>query len=124
MDKKILYSYNDNGDVQQYSAYIKLNIKSGFELSEENDREKMISKLEQIYVKSRIFPDTLLCSSSPLPSNRLFFERKDICETLKGNTMLEKFSNPNKILAFLNIIDIRSNKYINDIHTYNERLII
>ena len=32
MDKKILYTYDNQGELKQYFAYVKMNIRAGFEI--------------------------------------------------------------------------------------------
>ena len=122
MNEKILYSYNKNGDIEEYTVYVKLNIRSGFEISDSNKREMMLHHLESNYIRSKIYPDTILQSQKPFPRNQLYFERKDICKALKGNSCITKFSNPNKIITFLNMIETKSTDYLNYIKEYNTRI--
>lgn len=122
MDKKTVYSYDDNGELQQYSVYVKLNIRSGFEVNEINKRDEMIDYLNKTFITSHIYPDSLLHSNQPLPKNRLYFERKDICSALKGNSCIFKFCSSTNILNTLSILDKRAKKYMIEIDNYSERL--
>ena len=122
MDKKTVYSYDDNGELQQYSVYVKLNIRSGFEVNELSKRDEMIDFLNKTFITSHIYPDSLLHSNQPLPRNRLYFERKDICSALKGNSCIFKFCSSSSILNTLSILDKRAKKYMIEIDTYSEKL--
>ena len=122
MDKKILYSYDDQGEIQQYTAYVKMNIRSGFELSDSSKREEMLDHLNNYYIQSRIYPANLLHSDKPLPTGRLYFERKDICSTLKGNSCIFKFSCSSSILSFMKMIDDKAKTLLAEINKYNDRL--
>lgn len=122
MDKKIVYSYDDNGELQQYSVYVKLNIRSGFEMNELSKRDEMIDYLNKTFISSRIYPESLLHSDNPLPKNRLFFERKDICSTLKGNSSIYRLCSSSNILNTLSILDERAKKYMIEINNHSEKL--
>lgn len=124
MDKKLLYTYDDQGNIKEYYAYIKMNIRSGFQVSDElNHKEEMIRHIETNYIRSKIYPESLLYSDKELLKDRLYFERKDICQTLKGNSKIKKFSSPEKIIAFLTLIENKANKYFLEIKEYNPRLL-
>lgn len=122
MDKKILYSYDDKGELQEYTAYVKMNIRSGFEISDVSKRQEMIEYLNKTYIKSHIYPEQLLHSDKPLPKGRLYFERKDICSALKGNSCIFKFSSSSSILGFMTMINDKAKTYLEEINTYNSRL--
>lgn len=124
MDKKILYTYDDNGDIQEYNAYIKIKILSGFQVYDNlNNREEMIKHLENSYIRSKIYPTSLLYSKKELLKDRLYFERKDICQTLKGNSAIQKFDSPLKIITFLKLIEDKVIDYFSQIKEYNPRLL-
>lgn len=122
MDKKILYSYDDYGEIQQYTAYVKMNIRSGFEVSDVSKRESMKNYLDNNFIQSRIYPEDLLHSDKPLPKSRLYFERKDICSTLKGNTCIFKFSSSSSILSFMKIIENRANSLLVEVNNHYDKL--
>lgn len=124
MDKKLLYTYDDEGNIKEYSAYIKMNIRSGFQVSPElSHKEEMLRHIENNYIRSKMYPESLLYSDKELLKDRLYFERKDICQTLKGNTRIKKFSSPEKILTFLTLIENKANKYFSEIKEHNSRLL-
>ena len=102
MDKKVLYTIKNN-EVIQTSAYIKLKIKSGFNIQKEDAiiLQEIEQNIERIFIRSKIYPSYLLYSEQGIEPNSLYFERKDICNTLKGNTFLYKVASPKKIRNFL-----------------------
>lgn len=122
MNERTLYSYNNDGEVQAYSVYVKLNIRAGFNVTNLNERDVMLHHLETNYMRSKVYPDTVLHSLKPIPKNQLYFERKDICKALKGNSCIKNFSNPSKILTFLTMIEEKATKSLEDIKTYQERI--
>jgi len=122
MDKKILYSYDNQGELQQYNAYVKMNIRAGFEVSDVSKRESMKNYLDNNFIQSRIYPQDLLHSDKPLPKDRLYFERKDICSTLKGNSCIFKFSSSSSILNFMKMIEDRATSLLVEVNNHYDKL--
>ena len=124
MDKKLLYTYDEQGNMKEYYASVKMNIRSGFQVSDSlSPREEMIKHLETNYIRSKIYPESLLYSEKELLKDRLYFERKDICQTLKGNSNIKKFSSPAKIISFLSLIENKADTHFTELKLYNTRLV-